>query len=342
MKPDMIDHANKLGADMMRAQAMGTIMLPGVYPGVDMARYLDYPAFSSGVCNTLLSECAMAAWFQSWRNPRRVRETSDESDAGIIAHAILLEGSTDGVVVIDPLDHPAEKTGNIPIGWTNKSIKAARDAARSAGKIPVLTSDIALINAMVDSAHEYIESLRDTEPAIWAAFQPDGGDSELTCLWDDGGQLCRMRPDRISKDRRVIIDPKFSKRSAEPDSWSRSQISAMGYRISASFYRRGAKALFGTLPDYVFLVVEQEPPHLCSLVGMDPANIAFGDEQVEQGISEWRRCVAANHFPAYPARVCYPEVAAWEVARWADRYGNADLQGIPYDVAKLFQKREST
>jgi len=115
----------------------------------------------------------------------------------------------------------------------------------------------------------------------------------------------------------------------------------IGYRISASFYRRGARALFNVTPAYVFLVVQQEPPHLCSLVGMDPANLAFGDEQVEQGLREWRRCVAADHWPAYPTRVCYPEVPAWEVARWQERMGITDEQGIPYDISKLFPRKEA-
>ena len=46
-------------------------------------------------------------------------------DAGTIAHEILLEGSQNCVTVIDPADHPAEKTGTTPSGWTNKSLGAS-------------------------------------------------------------------------------------------------------------------------------------------------------------------------------------------------------------------------
>ncbi len=303
-----------------------------------MAEYLKLPALSSGIIKALIGECPRAAWFDSWLNPNPApADDNDESDAGTIAHAILLEGSTAGVEIIDPKDHPAQKTGAIPEGWTNKSIRDARDAARDAGKIPVLPVDMKLILGMVDSAHAFIESLRVTEPAIWSAFQPDGGDSELTCLWDDGGTLCRMRPDRISKDRRVIIDPKFTKRAAEPDSWSRTQLGPMGYRVSAAMYRRGARAVFGTEPDYIFLVVEQEPPHLCSLVGVDPAGFALGVEQVEYGLREWRRCVAANTWPAYAPRVYYPELMPYEVARWQEQQISA-WGGGPLDYAKLTQR----
>lgn len=312
-------------------------MKPGVYQGVSMPEYLAIEAASASLLRIIIDECPYAAWFASHLNPNRVRDSSAEKDCGTIAHEILLEGSEDCCVVIDPFDHPAKTTGAIPDGWTNGSIRAARDLARAAGKIPVLPKDMALISGMVNSARTFIESLRTDEPAIWSAFQPDGGDSELTCLWDDDGTLCRMRPDRISKDRRVIIDPKFTKRAAEPESFARTQFSPMGYRISAAFYRRGAEWLFGTLPDYVFLVVEQDPPHLCSLVGVDPQGFEFGGEQVSFGLREWAHCVASGRWPAYPTRVCYPVLNAWELARWQERQGLGP-DGIPYDISKLFER----
>lgn len=316
------------------------IAAPGVYPDIPMEEYLALSAASASLIKIINEQCPRAAWHVSHLNPNRMRETSDTMDAGTIAHSILLEGSAGKVEIIDPNDYPAKTSGNIPVGWGNNAIRAARDDARAAGKIPVLVDDIATINDMVDSAHEYIESVRETEPAIWAAFQPDGGDSELTCLWDDHGTLCRMRPDRISKDRRLIVDPKFTKRAAEPDSWGRTQLTPMGYRISAAMYRRGCGVLFDTSPDYVFLVVEQEPPHLCSLVGVDPPGFALGGEQVEAGLREWARCVASGKFPAYPTRVCYPELMPWEQARWQEKQGIGP-DGIPYDISKLFEKRET-
>jgi PDDEXK-like domain of unknown function (DUF3799) len=293
-------------------------MKPGIYPGIPMAEYLEIPAASASLIKTMVDECPRKAWHVSHLNPDRVRETSDGADCGTIAHEILLEGTQACVEIIDPADYPA-KNGNIPNGWTNTSIRAARDDARTAGKIPVLPCDMVAINGMVDSARAYIESLRKDEPAIWAAFQPGGGDSELTCLWEDNGTLCRMRPDRISKDRGVVIDPKFTKRAAEPDSFGRTQLGPMGYRISAAFYRRGCEAMFATSPDYVFLVVEQEPPHLCSLVGVDPAGFELGAGQVETGLRQWRQCVKSGRWPAYPTRVCYPELMPWEQARWEAR-----------------------
>src|ERR1700693_4471465 len=95
-----------------------------------MQEYLDLPAVSASLVCDILDKCPRAAWWNSYLNPDRVRETSALMDAGTVAHAILLEGSEACCTVIDPNNHPAEKTGAIPEGWTNKSIRAARDIVR--------------------------------------------------------------------------------------------------------------------------------------------------------------------------------------------------------------------
>lgn len=281
-----------------------------------MEAYLSMEAASASILKRVIGECPRAGWFDSWLNPARVADAGKKaSDAGSIAHSILLEGSTDLIAVIDPMDHPAEKTGAIPTGWTNKSIKAARDAAKDAGKIPVLLEDMASIENMVDSAWTYIETVKDDEPAIWEVFQKGNGESELTIVWQDGPTLCRIRPDRISLDRKLIVDVKTTQRSAEPGSWGRTQLIGMGYYVGAAFYRRGVEALCEESPEYVFLVIEQEPPYLCSLVGMSPAHWEVGGQIIARALDIWGNCVRTNNWPAYATRVAYPDLPAWEEAR---------------------------
>lgn len=310
-------------------------MNEGIYPGLSMADYLATPAASASLIKTLLNECPRAAWADSWLNPARSNDNSDRSDRGSIAHAILLEGSSAGVVVICPDDHPAKGTGAIPDGWTNQSIRAARDKARAEGKIPVLSPDFQAINDMVAEAHEFIASLETTEPAIWAAFQQDGGASEETVIWQDGDTLCKMRPDRRSADWNVLIDYKTTERSVEPSAWGRSQLINMGYYLSAAWYRRGALAACGTLPDYVFLAQEVEPPYLCSLVGVDPAMLAAGSRMIDSGLQQWEQCVKRRYWPAYPSRVCYPEPPAYMLAQWEEQeIRDIEQHGMPADRAR--------
>lgn len=284
-----------------------------------MAEYLKLPAVSASIIREVVERCPRAGWHASWLNPHPpAPDDTAASDAGSVAHAILLEGSEECCCVIDPNDHATPSTGNIPDGWTNKSIRAARDVARSAGKIPILSPKMAEIRAMVASAREFIEALKDTEPAVWAMFQPGGGDSELTVLWEEGfggsGIQCRIRADRINNERTLIGDVKTTKASAEPDGWGRTQMS----RITPALYRRGCQAVFGPVPEYKFLVIEQSPPYLCSLVGVDPAGLELGDAKVETGLRTWARCVQENRWPGYPNRTAYPETPGWAIAQWEE------------------------
>lgn len=302
-------------------------MKPGIYSGIPMAQYLAMPAVSASIVRKVLEQCPYAAWNESWLNPDYKPVTNHAMDAGSIAHAILLEGSTDGVEVFDPQDFMGPR-GGVPKGWTNDAIKQARDLARQAGKIPVLKSDMAEITAMVTASRAFIETLKESEPAIWALFQPDGGESELTMVWQEGAQLCRMRPDRISPDRRLMCDYKTTARSAEPSSWGRTQFAGMGYYLSAAWYRRGVQALCGVQAEYVFLVQETSAPYLCSIVGTDPHAFALGGDKVEVGLGKWSACVAAGRFPAYPNRVCYPELPKWLDAEWEAQAARTEFEEL--------------
>jgi PDDEXK-like uncharacterized protein DUF3799 len=294
---------------------------PGIYPALPMAEYLAMHAVSASILQAMIEQCPQAAWFQSWLNPHPlVAAGGTPQRAGTICHSLVLEGGDmSKVEVIDPNDYPTKSSGNIPDGWTNKDIKAARDRAIFDGKTPVLKPQFAIITMMVESALTFIESLRDTEPAVWELFQPGGGDSEATMVWDEGGVLCRARPDRFSKNRRLMGDYKTTLRLAEPDSWGRTQLVGMGYYTAAAHYRRGARALTGETPDYVYLVQEQQPPFLCSLVGIEPKGYELGAHKNAYALELWRQCAKANRWPGYPPRVAYPEIPSWEAARWEGR-----------------------
>lgn len=289
---------------------------PGVYDGLPMSQYLAMPAASASLMITLLDRCPRAAWFDSWLNPKREASASTPAQSvGTLAHALLLENSKSQLMIIDPRDHPAEKTGNIPDGWTNKSIRAARDQALADGKIPVFPEVASDVEGMVLAAQQFIASIASTEPAIHDLFQPSGGCSEVTLVWEEDGCLFRMRPDRLARNLKLQGDVKTTKTTAEPDRWGRTQLFGMSYYIAAAFYRRGLEAAMGVKSEYVYLTQEQAKPFLCSLIGIDPAGRALGDAKIERAMSIWKRCMKTGEWPAYPPRVAYPETPAWERAR---------------------------
>jgi hypothetical protein len=291
-----------------------------------MADYLATPAVSAGDLWTLLTRCPRAAWYESAFNPNQPEQDSKpEQDTGSIAHAILLEGSESIVAVVDPNAHPAEKGGAIPTGWTNKSIKAWRAAQIAAGKIPIFPGKLREIRAMVDAARDYIDSLRSTEPAIYRAFQPDGGQSEVTIVWQDElGIAGRIRPDRLAIDRGLEINYKTGA-TAEPMAWGRRQMIGTGLYMKAAWYRRGMRAAFQMEVETVYLVQEQLAPFLCSLVGLDPAAKALGEQRMLSASREWAACAHAGSWRGYPARAVYPELPPWEFQKAEDEASDAAL-----------------
>lgn len=290
------------------------------YIAMPMDKYLSMPAVSASILKTILTQCPRAAWYQSWLNPNRPRQSNTKaSDAGSIAHGIFLEGSEEGVSVFNPADYPNAKGGGVASGWTNNAIKEARDAAREAGKIPVLADDMHEIRSMVQAARDFIDELKTRQPAVWEMFQPDGGDSEVTMTWTDGDIPCRIRADRISKDRSIIVDYKTGGTTASPAIWGKSQMIRMGYYVSAAFYQRGVEKVHGVLPKYLWLVQEQEAPYLCSMVGLDEHAAMLGEQKIEYALKTWNECVKSGNWPAYPADICYPEMPAWEDAAWMEQ-----------------------
>jgi hypothetical protein len=305
-------------------------MSTGVFFGVPMQEYLLTGAVGASTIKTMLERCPKAAWHESWLNPKRPSIGEDHttaSDTGTIGHDVLLEGG-DLMEAIDPSKYPTKSSGNIPTGLKgNKEIKAAAEAVRAAGKIPILAADVADIRAMVQSAWAFLDSLKGgPSHNVWQCFQPGGGDSEVTVIWDEAGTMCKCRPDRISKDRRTIVDAKFTGTSAEPDLYGRTQLIRMGGYISAAWYQRGIAAACGVMPEYFFLVVETSAPYLCSLVGVDPHGMELGAQKVEASLRHWQSCCIKQEWPGYPARACYPEIPAWVDAEWTEK----QIDSTPY------------
>lgn len=326
------------------------IVEPGVYPDMTMAEYLSIAAVSSGVIRATVMETPFSGWFNSYLNATRppdvAAESTDEAEddeepasegmnAGTIIHSLLLENDWTKIQEIDPVNYPSQKK-TIPKGYTNNSIRLARDIAIAQGKVPILTHKLRNIEACVRSAQKYIDSLRYGEtPQAWRAFQPEWGRSEVTMVFDVDGVRCRMRPDRISNDYAVTVHVKTTKASAHPDIFSRGIMDREGYYISGGFYRLGTTILHRVNSETFFLVIETKPPYLCSLIGMDPAWHAYADSEVGRGMKLWQACVARNEWPGYPNCALYPELPPWKLARMEEI---EIASGHPFEWDKLYGK----
>ena len=244
---------------------------------------------------------------QSWRHAlaevsgEALPEVSPAMDLGTAFHAVLLEGVA-AVEIIEAAD------------FRTKAAREARDAARAAGRVPLLPQTFQDLQAMVTAAKLQLDALE--EPML---LLPEAGIAEASIFWtEDGGIECRATPDWLSLDHRMICDLKTTSGSAHPAAFAR-VLWDKGYGIQEAWYRRAVKRVHGVAAEFRFIVVETFPPYALSVVSLDPEAQAFADQQVEAGLAEWRRCVETGHWPAYPARVAYAEVPPWIQAAWQTR-----------------------
>lgn len=256
------------------------------------------PSLSSSIAKMLCLESAVHARHAHPRlNPAAADENGEHFDIGTAAHALLLEGSTT-IAIIDAKDYR-----------TNVA-KAARDAAYADGLTPLLAGRWADVQALVGSAREQLAQHTDGGAEMFLDGKP-----EQTLVWREDDVWCRARLDWL---RLGAIDDFKTAESADPDRWARTMF-ACGFDLQAAFYLRGVKALTGIDAVFRFAVIEREPPHALSVVGLSPSAMTIGEKKVLYALERWQQCLRSGHWPGYPTRTCWVELPPWEEARWLER-----------------------
>lgn len=292
-------------------------MKPGIYTMPEADYHADpcpAPSLSSSIAKILLAQSPLHAWHAHPRlNPDFKPEESEAFDLGKAAHALLLEGD-DRMQVID-----AEN-------YRTKAAQEARDAARAAGKYPVLAAQYADVLAMRQAALEAIEQCSDLSGMKMADGKP-----EQTVIWQEGGAWLRCRPDFLTDDRKIVLDYK-STTDATPATFQR-QMVRMGYHFQEAFYSRGIAAVTGEAPAFVFLAQENTAPYRCSFHACGPSLRQIADAEIDRAISVWTRCMETGKWPSYRLDIHYAEAASWQIAEHEE---HANGEGFAYDPAVLF------
>lgn len=294
------------------------ILEPGIYYDLPEESYHADPApgfsLSAGLIKVLLNESPRHAYMAHPKlNPNKEPDNRAIFDIGKAAHSLILRDPKD-FAVIDPKDYPAESNGNIPDGWGNKAIRAARDNAYSSGKIPLLLNQWKNVNAMIKSAREQL-----AEHECTTAFSASSK-SEITLVWlEENGVYCRCRIDSMSHVMGNFYDYKTTDQSANPDSISRMAF-GLSWDIISAFYSRGIGKLFNIEnPNYRFVVQEKSAPYCLSVIAMEPSAQALGERKVEAAIKLWGECLKNNSWPGYPNRVAYIGAPSYVETAWLER-----------------------
>lgn len=262
------------------------------------------PSLSSSIAKLLVGRSPRHAWLAHPRlNPRHQNDESEKFDLGSAFHALML-GSGAEVAEIDAKD------------WRTQAAKDARDAARAAGHIPMLTAQAARARRMVERVRAQVQENEEAREAF------AGGVAERSIIWrEDNGIWCRARLDWIPERGSAFPDLKSTEASASPDQWGRSVMFNTGCDIQDAFYRRGIQKLGIKADPYLLFVVAEldEPDHLIATHRCGLAASAIADRKVDRAIQLWKVCLERNRWPAYRQETAWQDPPPWHDQQWADR-----------------------
>ena len=264
------------------------------------------PCLSHSGIVTILQHSPRHAWQRhpklnpTWKESERESAEQKRMDMGTAAHCLLLEPELfeTKVIVVEATD------------WRTKDAQEQRRLANQLGLVAILQADAARLRPVAARATEALRLIG------------HGGRGEQSVLWTERGDIaCKARPDWIGDG--ILVDYKLTTASAKPEAIER-RIADMGYDIQAQWYTRAMRAVEGGKWQFYFLTQEWAPPYEWSLVALDPAFQAMGDDKCDRGLELWQKSMQSGTWPGYPEGLVYVSPPAYEMARWEEAVASGD------------------
>jgi len=259
---------------------------PGFYPDIPEAEYhADRDSLSVSGAKTLLKAPALFRWQQDHPVHR------DVFDFGSAAHELVL-GVGPGIAIIPPTSRAKAD---------QEAHKAAKEAARAEGKIPLTAEDAATVQAMADKLSEHetaMQLLSDGKPEV-SAYCPD----EAT------GVLRRGRFDWLGAS--ILTDYKTAA-SVEPWAFAGS-VAKFGYHMQAAWYLDLARDLGHPAEAFAFICQEKTAPYLVEVYDLDAPALDRGRDLNRRALERFRDCRESGIWPGYTGR----PFTTLSLPRWA-------------------------
>lgn len=196
--------------------------------------------------------------------------------------------------------------------WRGKKASEEADEARQAGKLPLLTKELATVRAMA-------ARLREHERASQLLGQP--GRPEMSAFWEDPsyGVWWRCRwdymPEPDPRYRPVIGDYKTTdKGGAAPAKFARA-VADFRYYMQAHVYTAGYAAMFAgrisAMPGYALIAQERTPPYRVAVYELHPAALRKGREDAERAMEIYRDCMESGIWPGYSTEIELLDLPYW-------------------------------
>lgn len=247
------------------------------------------PSLSCSLGTTLLDRSPLHARHEHPRLGAHRSTPTDLMERGTLIHRVLL-GKGAELEAVDAKD------------WRTKAARAARDAAREAGKVPVLER---VLTSATSAAAAIMKRLAELGVDL-------SGESELPIAWQEetahGPIWCRCMLDHLASpfvyDVKVVDEVKRE----------RCHSLVTNYAMQAHVYPRAVERL---LPDlegrvrFAFLFVEPDPPYDVLPLMPDGMQRAYGAERWTAAVAKWGKCLATNEWPGTATGIEQSEAPVW-------------------------------
>lgn len=163
--------------------------------------------------------------------------------------------------------------------------------AQAAGRQPIKAEDYRAIGGMIGSLARH--------PIVSRLIAHPDGIAESTLRWTDPlyGLECQARPDWLIPSFGSILDIK-SALVASPGRWAYAARD-FGYDLQAAHYLDGAFHCGGLAMEFVFAVVEKEPPYAVAVYELDSESLAKAREARLAAMRAIADGLATGVWPAY-------------------------------------------
>lgn len=266
---------------------------PGVYDGMPFADYLD----SDGVSNSRLGLMGRSALHYR----AAVDKDTDAKRAGRMVHKAVLEPEAfeDDFTVI-PADAPRKPS----------------ISQRNAKNPSAATLDAIAWWDEFDAAHQGVEIITpeqrckcfDIRDAVWshpeaARILSHEGPTELSVFAYDEptGLMRRVRPDKYIPEFGVIVDLKKT-RDASPAGFAKSVFNYR-YHVQAPYYLDTCDLVGLDARGFVFIAVEEEPPHAVGVYTLEPEAVDLGRRTYRAALDRVSECTLSRQWPGYTTKI---------------------------------------
>lgn len=250
--------------------------------------YHSLPSISASGAKTVLE--APAKYHYELGQPR---DPTPAMIYGSAAHSIILEDDPEALEVVDYAS------------WTGKAARTLKEEALANELYPVLKRDYNQILLMKDAVlgnKKAADLLGDPELVV-----------EQTIQWRDKqtGVDMRARPDAHVPGG-PVIDLKTA-RDGSPDGF-RKAVAQQSYHLQAAWYLNAVHLATGETPDFIWLVVEKDAPHLVSMYKPDVETLVEGFRLMDRAL---RDVMVAETFGVWRGYADF--VATLSLPRWAHK-----------------------